>query len=192
ELAPHLVLGAVRLLFAGCHEVTSSSTASPPKPGMLAGTEPDHSAQASRRSAPPCPGRLGKQSRTGCRLRPGPRDVGMTARTDNTPEGTTMAQYMILIYEDETAYANIAPEDWQKLGAEHTRFAEQLGDRMLAGNALQPTATATTIRGDVVTDGPFVETKEVFGGDYLIEAKDLDEALEYGKLCPAPPGGGGV
>jgi len=100
-----------------------------------------------------------------------------------------MAQYMILIYENEAAYANMSPEDWQKMGAEHGKFAEQLGDRIVAGHALQPTATATTIRGDVVTDGPFVETKEVLGGYYLVEAKDLDEALEYGKLCPAPNGG---
>ena len=64
-----------------------------------------------------------------------------------------------------------------------------MGGELLGGNALQPTGTATTIRGDVVTDGPFVETKEALGGYYLIEAKDLDHALEISKLCPAPYGG---
>ena len=100
-----------------------------------------------------------------------------------------MAQYMILIYENENAYATASPEEWQRIGKLHGQFAEQVGDKILGGNALQPTQTATSIRADVVTDGPFVETKEVLGGYYLIEAKDLDEALEVAKLCPAPHGG---
>jgi hypothetical protein len=65
----------------------------------------------------------------------------------------------------------------------------QLGATVLGGNALQPSGTATSIRGDVVTDGPFAETKEALGGYYLIEAKDLDHALAVSKLCPAPYGG---
>jgi hypothetical protein len=60
---------------------------------------------------------------------------------------------------------------------------------MLGGNALQSTQTATSIRGDVVTDGPFAETKEALGGYYLIEAADLDQALAVAKLCPAGFGG---
>ncbi len=60
---------------------------------------------------------------------------------------------------------------------------------MLGGNALQPTATATSVRDDIVTDGPFVETKEALGGYYLIEAADLDQALAVAKLCPARFGG---
>ena len=74
----------------------------------------------------------------------------------------------------------------------HGRFAEQiveLGAKMLGGDALQPTPTATSIRGDLVTDGPFAETKEALGGYYLIEAADLDQALAVAKLCPAPFGG---
>ena len=73
----------------------------------------------------------------------------------------------------------------------HNRFpaqVEKLGGTLLGGKALQPTATATTIRADVVTDGPFAETKEALGGYYLIEAADLDQALEIGKVCPAPYG----
>jgi hypothetical protein len=103
-----------------------------------------------------------------------------------------MAQYLVLIYEAEAGYAEATPEILQQVRAAHNRFAEQiteLGGEMLGGNALQPTPAATTIRGDVVTDGPFVETKEALGGYYLIEAKDLDHALEIGKLCPATFGG---
>ena len=103
-----------------------------------------------------------------------------------------MAQYLILIYEDEAGYENPDPTVWQQAMEAHGRFAEQvveLGGTLVGGNALQPTPTATSIRGDVVTDGPFVETKEVLGGYYLIEAKDLDQALQIAKLCPAPFGG---
>jgi len=103
-----------------------------------------------------------------------------------------MAEYLILIFEDESAYATASPEVFQQVMEAHGRFAEQvpqLGGKIVEGRALQPTSTATTIRGDVVTDGPFVETKEAIGGYYLVEARDLDHALEIGKLCPARFGG---
>ena len=99
-----------------------------------------------------------------------------------------MAEYLILIAEDEKAYAAATPDVYQQVMEAHIRFAEQVpekGGKIVEGRALQPTSTATTIRGDVVTDGPFVETKEAIGGYYLIEARDLDHALEIGKLCPA-------
>jgi hypothetical protein len=103
-----------------------------------------------------------------------------------------MAQYLILIYESEESYATASPDDFRATMQAHTRFAEQipeLGGTMLGGNALQPTTTATSIRDDIVTDGPFVETKEALGGYYLIEAADLDQALAISKLCPAGFGG---
>jgi hypothetical protein len=105
---------------------------------------------------------------------------------------TDMAEYLILIYENESGYGDTSPEVWQQTMQAHGRFAEQvveLGAKMLGGNALTPTATATSIRGDIVTDGPFAETKEALGGYYLIEAADLDQALAVAKLCPAPYGG---
>jgi hypothetical protein len=103
-----------------------------------------------------------------------------------------MAQYLILIYESEEGYATASPEVFQEVMDAHNRFAQQVGElggQLLGGNALQPTSTATTIRSDIVTDGPFVETKEALGGYYLIEAKDLDQALAISKLCPARFGG---
>ncbi len=103
-----------------------------------------------------------------------------------------MSQYLILIYENEAAYATQDPAVWKTSMEAHGRFAEQVveaGAKILGGEALQPSATATSIRGDVVTDGPFAETKEHLGGFYLIDATDLDHALAIGKLCPAPYGG---
>jgi hypothetical protein len=103
-----------------------------------------------------------------------------------------MTKYMILIYEKEAAYANMDAAESEAIFAAHGRFAGQVGElgaTILAGDALEPSSTATTIRDDVVTDGPFTETKEVLGGYYLIEARDLDHVLEVAKLCPAPYGG---
>jgi hypothetical protein len=103
-----------------------------------------------------------------------------------------MAQYLILLYEDESGYASLSPEEGAGIMTAHQRFQEQaaeLGATIVNGNALQPTPTATSIRSDVVTDGPFVETKEVLGGYYLIEATDLDQALAVAKLVPTPFGG---
>jgi hypothetical protein len=103
-----------------------------------------------------------------------------------------MAQYLVLIYEREADYADAGPEMWNTVMDAHNAFAKAVGDlggSILGGNALQPTTTATSIRNGEVTDGPFVETKEALGGYYLVEARDLDQALEIGKLCPAMFGG---
>jgi hypothetical protein len=103
-----------------------------------------------------------------------------------------MAQYLLLICGDESRLANASPDEWQQMMAAHGTFTKQVADaggQILGGEALQPTTTATTLRrqpsGDhLVTDGPFVETKEALGGFYLLEARDLDQALEFAKLCP--------
>ena len=103
-----------------------------------------------------------------------------------------MAKYAILIYGDESGYADMPPEAWGALLDAHNAFSKavvDMGVTLLGGEALDPPSTATSVRGDTVTDGPFVETKEAFGGFYLIEARDLDQAIEVAKLCPAPDGG---
>ncbi len=104
-----------------------------------------------------------------------------------------MSQYMILIYEDEAGYATASPEVLDEVMEAHNQFSaqvEQLGAKILGGEALQNTTTATSIRGGSdVTDGPFVETKEALGGYYVIEAPDLDTALVVAKTCPARFGG---
>ena len=107
-----------------------------------------------------------------------------------------MAKYAILIYEDPTGYQNMSAEAWQATIDAHGKFVESvfaLGGSLAGGEALANTASATSIRGgSTVTDGPFLETKEALGGFYVVEARDLDHALEIAKLCPAPAPGGGV
>jgi hypothetical protein len=105
-----------------------------------------------------------------------------------------MPQYLVLLYEDEQSWADTSDEVSGEMLAAHRAFSERHGDAIRGGSALQPQATATTIRGwntgtPTVTDGPFAETKEALGGFYLIEAEDLDRALAIAKEVPAPFGG---
>ncbi len=99
-------------------------------------------------------------------------------------------QYMCLIYTDEQGWQNLSEEEQNQIGGDYFSFTEsiQKSGHFLAGDALQPTSTATTVRvrnGEtLVTDGPFAETKEQLGGYYAIEAKDADEALAIAARIP--------
>jgi hypothetical protein len=98
-----------------------------------------------------------------------------------------MPQYAILIFERVPA-DELPPEVMAAHGALPGRIAEA-GGREIAGLALQDQSTATTIRGDLITDGPFIETKEDLAGIFVIEARDLDHALELAKMTPIVDGG---
>lgn len=104
-----------------------------------------------------------------------------------------MAEYLCLIYGDESAFATMTEQDMNAMMEGHNKFGHNNETALRGGNALQPAGTATTVRTEksgkqTVTDGPFAETKETLGGYYLIEAKDLDEALAIAKQIPAPNG----
>ena len=101
-----------------------------------------------------------------------------------------MAKYLILIHGDEAAADGASPEYFDSMMAAHNEFGTKHAKAILGGEALMPSATATSIReGGAITDGPFVETKEALGGYYLIQAGDLDEAISIAKDCPMPAGG---
>ena len=102
-------------------------------------------------------------------------------------------RYLVLIYDEDTANPSPEPPDpaaWAQVMGDYNAYSKMLRDRgaYVAGEALQPVTTATTVRTrdgqTMTTDGPFAETKEALGGFYMIEAKDLDEALELGAACP--------
>jgi len=102
-----------------------------------------------------------------------------------------MPQYMLLIYEDEKNYQKVSEADGKAIMAAYGDFTAsiQKAGQFKAGDALQPVATATTVRvkdgKTVKTDGPFAETKEQLGGYYLVEAKNLDEAIAIAARIPA-------
>jgi hypothetical protein len=104
-------------------------------------------------------------------------------------------RYMVTIYGDPSSANELSEEEQQASMGRWFSYTEELqkSGAMVAGDALQGSESATTLRfdgGDApsVTDGPFAETKEQLGGFYLLECKDLDEALEWAKKIPARSG----
>ena len=96
--------------------------------------------------------------------------------------------YALLIADDETTMDRKPPEDFGKMMEGYRSFGERNADAIKDGNALQPTATATTVRvrdGErLLTDGPFAETREQFGGYYIVDVPGLDEAIELASQIP--------
>ena len=101
-----------------------------------------------------------------------------------------MPQFAILIYEKETpgGVADIPPEVMEANLAAGDKIAA-LGVTVVNEQALEPSAATRTIhKGGLVTDGPFLESKEVIGGFFVVEAADLDQAIAVGKLLPIMDG----
>ncbi|SDH51342.1 Uncharacterized conserved protein [Actinokineospora alba] len=101
-----------------------------------------------------------------------------------------MAQYAILLYSPAPADPMEITEAELAAIDVFSKEIEKRGTRILNSQALQASTTATAVRGGAITDGPFIEAKEVLAGFFLLEANDLDEALEIAKLVPTAPGGG--
>lgn len=99
-------------------------------------------------------------------------------------------KYLCLLYQDETIWQKMSREEFAEVDREYAAFRgdTQSSGRYLGGNALQPTSSATTIQvrnGRIsVTDGPFAETKEQLGGYVLIEAEDLNDAIQVASKIP--------
>jgi hypothetical protein len=98
-----------------------------------------------------------------------------------------MPQYVILIFESTPA-DELPPEVLEAHGAVDDQM-RAAGGKILAGVALQDPSTATSIRGELLTDGPFIETKEVLAGLTVIEARDLDHAIALARMVPIAEGG---
>jgi hypothetical protein len=100
-------------------------------------------------------------------------------------------QYMMLIYGPEGGFNDLPQEQLNAMKQEWFVYSQQMGEAgvMVAGDALLPTTAATSVRvrdgKDLITDGPFAETKEALGGYYLMEVPSVDEAIVWAKRCPA-------
>ena len=104
-------------------------------------------------------------------------------------------RYLLLIYQDEAAHAQWSQEQLAAEYQAYNEFTESAAKSgaMQSGEALMPTNTATTVRvrnsKTLTTDGPFAETKEQLGGYYLLNCKDLDEAITLAARIPAAADG---
>jgi hypothetical protein len=104
--------------------------------------------------------------------------------------GVIEMQYLLMIYRSEAEHGEMDAATRQKMMAEYGAFTQSIiqSGNFKAGDALQPTTTATTVRvrdgKTLTTDGPFAETREQLGGYYLVEARDLDAALAIAARIP--------
>lgn len=102
--------------------------------------------------------------------------------------------YALLIYEKPGAYDGLSDDERAALIAEYWALRDD--PRVVAGAGLKPADLATTVRVDggrtLLTDGPFADTKEVFGGYFIVAADHLDDAIEIAARCPAARLGGSV
>jgi len=111
------------------------------------------------------------------------------------PQEESAVQYLCLIYEDEREWQKMPQAESEKVFGEYSAYTESIrkSGHYAGGNALQPTQTATTVRvrkGKIATtDGPFAETKEQLGGYYLVQARDLNEAIQLAARIPGARSG---
>ena len=104
-------------------------------------------------------------------------------------------QYALTIYDDQSRWPEMSPEEGEAMSAAYGRVTEEMraAGVFRAGEGLQPVTTATTVRvpnGErLVTDGPFAETKEQLGGFYVLDCKDLDEAIDWAAKIPGAQSG---
>jgi hypothetical protein len=102
-------------------------------------------------------------------------------------------RYLCLIYLDESELAAMPQNEMDELNARHLRLNEELvaSGHFVEAEALQPAASTTCVRvrngRPALTDGPYAETKEMVAGFYLIEARDLNEAIQVAARLPSAP-----
>src|SRR5829696_2729177 len=98
-------------------------------------------------------------------------------------------QFLLTIYADESTSADMPPDAGREMMDAYREFGREAADVIVAGEALHPVATATTVRvrdGEpLLTDGPFAETREQLAGFYLLECADLDEAVRWAAKVPS-------
>ena len=97
-------------------------------------------------------------------------------------------KFLLLIYDDEKRWTKLGKPDYGAELEEYRAFGQEFATAIQGGNALQPTATAKTVRvrngKPMATDGPFAETKEQLAGYYLVEANNADEAIGIAAKIP--------
>lgn len=99
---------------------------------------------------------------------------------------------MLLLFDREDSFNEMSPEDMEKEIGEHMKWIEKLGDHYDSGEALLQNAKSIRGKDKIVTDGPYIESKELLGGFYIISANSLEEAAELAKGCPTLELGGSI
>jgi hypothetical protein len=119
-----------------------------------------------------------------------PRLIRLDVTAIQPDQRSNEMQYLLLIYRNEAELGKMGAGDRKQMTADYGVFTQSIiqSGHFKAGDGLQPTSTATTVRvregKTLTTDGPFAETREQLGGYYLVEAKDLDTAIDLAARIP--------
>ncbi|MTI87669.1 MAG: hypothetical protein FH748_06845 [Balneolaceae bacterium] len=103
-----------------------------------------------------------------------------------------MNKYLLILFEKEDVYTNFSPEEMQQEIEAHGKWIQELGKHYDSGEPLEQAAKTVNGKEKVVTDGPFMESKELVSGFYILKAHNLEEATELSKGCPVLKLGGNV
>jgi len=103
-----------------------------------------------------------------------------------------MKKYMLILFESDDSYGSMTPAEYQQEIEAHSNWIEELGDHYDSGEPLENGAKAVRGSEKVITDGPYIESKELVSGFYLINANSLEEATELSKGCPILRLGGSI
>ena len=97
-----------------------------------------------------------------------------------------MKQFILLLHEDAEAVKNLSPEQMQELVGQHMQWSEKLqkNGNYVGGSGLDQNGKRIVGKDAIIKDGPYIESKELIGGYYVIQAEDYDSAVEIAKGCP--------
>jgi len=103
-----------------------------------------------------------------------------------------MKKYLLLLHEDIEQMQKLSPKEMEELGKSHMAWAEKLGEsgHLISGEGLEENSVQISGKDCIVKDGTFLESKEMIGGYYLLQAKDLKTVIELAKSCPCHLFGG--
>ena len=100
-------------------------------------------------------------------------------------------KFVLLLHDDEAAWLGQSEAEQGAVFEDHMAYTQALTEAgaLVGGEPLDPAASGKVLRGGAVQDGPYADTKEQLGGFYIIEAADLDAAVEWARRCPTSPSG---
>lgn len=103
-----------------------------------------------------------------------------------------MKKFLLLLHEDIEQMQKLSPKEKEELGKSHMAWAEKLGEsgHLISGEGLEENSVRISGKDSIVKDGIFLESKEMIGGYYLLQAKDLETVIELAKSCPCHLFGG--
>lgn len=103
-----------------------------------------------------------------------------------------MKKFLLLLHEDIKQMSNLSPKEMEELGKSHMAWANKLAEsgNLILGDGLHENGVLISGKNSVVKDGPYLESKEVIGGYYLLQAEDLETVIKLAKECPCHLWGG--